>query len=73
MTVVEKIIEHLKSMPEPAQVEVLHFVESLKIEEGRRSRRGEDYEWSEFSLAAAMRGIEEEQSPYLIEDIKERF
>jgi len=70
MTIVDKIVQHLGSLPESTQAEVLDFVEYLKFKEGHK---GEDYEWSQFSLDSAMKGIEEERSPYRIEDLKERF
>ena len=70
MNIVEKIIEQLKSMPESDQAEVLDFLEYLKSKKGRNE---EDSEWSHFSSDSAMRGIEEEPSPYGIEDIKEKF
>lgn len=57
-------------MPESDKIEVLEFVEYLKSKKGRKE---EDSEWSRFSLDSAMKGIEEESSPYGIEDIKERF
>ena len=70
MTIVEKIVDQLKSMPESAQTEVLDFVEYLKSKEGQRT---ENDEWSQFSLDSAMRDIREEHSPYRVEDFKERF
>ncbi len=70
MDIVERIIEELKSIPESAQSEVLDFVEYLK---SKKSRKEEDSEWPRFSLDSAMRGIEEEPSPYDIKDIKEIF
>lgn len=70
MDIVERIIEELKSIPESDQSEVLDFVEYLK---SKKSRKEEDSRWAQFSLDSAMRGIEEEPSPYGIEDIKERF
>ena len=70
MNTIEKIIEQLKSMPESDQAEVLDFLEYLK---SRKSPKEEDSKWSRFSLDSAMRGIEEEPSPYGIEDIKEQF
>jgi hypothetical protein len=70
MDIVERILEQIKSMPELDKAEVLDFVEYLKSKKGRKE---EDSEWSRFSLDSAMRGIEEESSPYGIEDIKERF
>ena len=60
-------------MPESEQTEVLDFVEYLKSKKGRKE---EDPDWSRVSLDSAMRGIEEEPSPYGIEDITpipERF
>jgi hypothetical protein len=70
MDIVERILEEVKSMPELDQTEVLDFVEYLK---SKKERKEEDSEWSRFSLDSAMRGIEEEPSPYGIQDIKERF
>jgi hypothetical protein len=70
MNIVEKIIEELKSMPESDQAKVLDFLEYLKSKKGRKE---EDSEWSQFSLDSAMKGIEEDPSPYGIEDIKEKF
>ncbi len=70
MNIVEKILEQVKSMTESDQTEVLDFVEYLK---SKKVRKEEDSEWSRFSLASAMRGIEEEPSPYGLHDIKERF
>jgi hypothetical protein len=70
MNIVERIVEQVKSMPESDQTEVLDFVEYLKAKKGRKE---EDSEWYRFSLDSAMRGIEEEPSPYGIHDIKEKF
>ena len=70
MDIVERIIEELKSIPESEQSEVLDFVVYLKSKKGRKE---DDSRWAQFSLDSAMRGIEEEPSPYGIEDIKEKF
>lgn len=70
MTTFEKIVENLKTMPESVQAEVLDFVEYLKSKE---ERAGDGYQWGQFSLDSAMRGIAEEPSPYNVEDIKEKF
>jgi hypothetical protein len=70
MDIVEKIIEELNSIPESDQAEVMDFVEYLK---SKKRRKEEGSEWSRFSLDSAMSGIEEEPSPYGIEDIKEKF
>ena len=53
------------------QREVLDFVEFL---ESRRA--GSDVsntEWNRLSLASAMRGMEDEDSPYTREDLKVSF
>jgi hypothetical protein len=70
MTTLEKILENLKTMPESTQAEVLDFVEYLKSKE---DRGGDGYQWGQFSLDSAMRGIAEEPSPYGVPDIKEKF
>jgi hypothetical protein len=70
MTTLEKILENLKTMPESTQAEVLDFVEYLKSKE---DRGGDGYQWGQFSLDSAMRGIAEEPSPYGVQDIKEKF
>lgn len=70
MTTFEKIIEKLKTMPESVQAEVLDFVEYLK---SKGEKASEGYQWEQFSLDSAMRGIAEEPSPYEVQDIKEKF
>ena len=70
MDIVEKIIEELRSIPESAQAEVLDFVEFLRSKKGSKE---EGPEWRRFALESAIRGIEEEPTPYGIEDIKETF
>ncbi len=64
MNTVEKIFEHLETMPESERNEVLDFVEYLKTTARRRKQSEEDSQWGYFSLKSAMRGIEEEYSPY---------
>jgi hypothetical protein len=61
-------------MPESFQAEILDFVEYLesKIKKGQKVDR-EETEWSELSLSFAMRDMEEEYSPYSLNDLKERF
>jgi hypothetical protein len=70
MTILEKIVEKLKAMPESTQAEVLNFVEYLKA---KKDRDSEEERWERFSLNSAMRGIAEEPSPYGVQDIKEKF
>lgn len=66
MSLEEKIIRNIKELPESKQVEVLDFVEYLRS-------KTEERDWSEFSLSSAMRGMENEATPYSVQDLKESF
>ena len=66
MNLSDKIIETVKSLPESKQAEVLDFLEHIKA-------KNENSEWSSFSISAAMKGMENEISPYSLNDIKETF
>lgn len=69
MTISERIHEKLRGLPEPVQREILDFVEYLT-----QKVRKEDEEWSQLSIAAALRGLEEEQWPSYNEgDLKEKW
>ena len=69
MSIAERININVKRLPESKQIEVLDFVEYLKS----RAEKEEYKEWNDLSLSSAMRGIEDEQSPYSINDLKESF
>jgi len=74
MTTAQAIMQHLKLLPDQAQREVLDFVEFIESrprESG--SERPDDEAWSGFSLATAMRGMEDEETPYTLADLKESF
>lgn len=74
MSLAERILKHIQELPEPFQAEVLDFVEYLesKIKKGKKIE-DEETDWSELSLSFAMRDMEEEYSPYSLNDLKERF
>ncbi len=72
MSLTEKILEHLQSMPEPMQVEVLHFVEYLESKI-KNSEFEDEADWFTLSLSYAMRGMEEESAPYSLKDVKDFF
>ena len=74
MSLPEKILKHIQEMPESFQAEILDFVEYLesKIKKGNKIDR-EGTDWSELSLSFAMRDMEDEYSPYSLNDLKERF
>jgi hypothetical protein len=69
MTIAGRIEQYVEQMPVSLQTEVLHFVEYLTEKSGR-----EDAAWSDMSLAAAMRGMEDEDGPaYTATDLKAVF
>lgn len=73
MTTAQAILEHLKSLPDSAQREVLDFIKFLESRREELIQREEDAMWSRFSLASALRGMEDEETPYTVADLKESF
>jgi hypothetical protein len=73
MTTAEAIVRSLEPLPEAVKQEVLDFVEFIKARQSQETPQKEDEAWSEFSLASAMRGMEDEESPYSLADLKETF
>jgi hypothetical protein len=73
MSTSEAILQHLKSLPDSAQREVLDFVQFLESRRKELAERDENLVWSDFSLTSAMRGIEDEETLYSRADIKESF
>ena len=69
MSLAEEIQQHVKDLPEPLQAEVLDFVQFIESKAERSKEANK--EWSEFSISSAMRGMEEEASPYTLKDLKE--
>ncbi|MGR3301140.1 MAG: DUF2281 domain-containing protein [Candidatus Scalindua sp.] len=69
MSLTERINLNVKKLPESKQMEVLDFVEYLRS----RAEKEEYKEWNDLSLTSAMRGMEDEQSYYSINDLKESF
>ena len=74
MLVTRKIHENVQKLPVPFQTEVLNFVEYLLIKSEREVAKEGDLNWSNFSLASAMRGMEDEDtSTYTMDDLKVVF
>jgi len=73
MTTTEAIIQRLQTLPEAAKQEILDFVEFLEARRYRSVVREEDVAWSAFSLTSAMRGMEDEDTPYTLADLRESF
>ncbi len=71
MTVADRILHHLESLPESMQAQVLEYVEYLERRGQGAIETDEDAHWRAFSLEQAMRGMEDEPSPYTEDDIKE--
>jgi hypothetical protein len=69
MSLAETIIKDVQALSESKQVEVLDFVQYLRS----REEKQEINDWADFSLSSAIRGMEDEQSPYSLNDIKESF
>lgn len=69
MTLEERIIQSMRELPEPEKGEVLDFIQYLKTKIEQRKKK----DWMDFSLSSAMRGMEEEQMPYSLDDLKEYF
>ncbi len=75
MTTLESIHQHVQMLPDSLQQEVLDFAKFLLFKrEQEITPEQDEIEWSEFSLASAMRGMEDEDSPtYTTDDLKEVF
>ena len=73
MTTVQVIAQHIEALPEDARREVLDFMEFLEYKAKPSVKHEGDEAWSPFSLASAMRGMEDEFSPYTTADLKEAF
>jgi len=74
MLVTRRIHENVQKLPVPFQTEVLNFVEYLLIKSEREVAKESELNWSSFSLASAMRGMEDEDTPtYTMDDLKVVF
>ncbi len=73
MTLTEKIFSHIENLPEMYQVEVLDFIEFLESKSKTLPDRNDEERaiWSSFSLAQAMRGTEDEEDLYSLDDVEE--
>jgi hypothetical protein len=64
MSLEEKIIKQIHELPESRQSEVFDFVEYLRT-------KTDEKDWPSFTLTSAMRGMEDEDSLYTLDDLKE--
>ncbi len=64
MITMDKIQEKIQKLPPALQAEVLDFVEYLQLKaERNKAQHVEDDRWGGISLALAMRGMEQEETP----------
>ena len=74
MNVTERIANEVETLPPEAQQEVLDFVGFLRARLITKESRTPDIQWSEFSIANALRDMEQEAGPeYDDADLKERW
>lgn len=69
MNLEKEVIERFKALPEHKQAEAIDFIDFLQ----KRTEAQEQERWGEFSLASAMRGMEDEDDFYTVGDLKEKF
>jgi hypothetical protein len=69
MRLEEIILKHLQELPGPEKAEVLNFIEYLRTKTEKKDRS----DWTTFSLSSAMRDMEDEGTPYSLDDLKESF
>lgn len=74
MTIADKIQGYVKRLPTSSQTAVLDFAQFLFKKAESEQSRVEEFTWSDLSLAGAMRGMENEDTPkYTTSDIKVLF
>lgn len=73
MVITERIQKYVLQLPTSLQSEVLDYVEYLLAKTKHETNREENGSWSDLSLSAAMRGMENEASGYSVSDIKVDF
>ena len=69
MSIAETILKDVEALSESKQLEVLDFMQYLRS----KAEKQDVNDWPDFSLSSAMRGLEEEQTPYSLNYIKESF
>ena len=69
MNLADIIIKDLQNLPKTEQMEIIDFIKYLQ----EKIEKQDNKDWSMFSISSAMKGMEDEISPYSIDDLKERF
>ncbi|MCD4782622.1 MAG: DUF2281 domain-containing protein [Candidatus Eremiobacteraeota bacterium] len=65
MSLAERIVKQVQALPKSKQAEVLDFVEYLRS----KVEKQETKDWADLSLSSSMRGMEDEQTPYSLNDL----
>ncbi len=74
MSLTDKIEQYVEKLPPSFQSEVLDYAKFLLIRAEQESRTHEEKEFSDLSLALAMRGMENDVDPiYTTSDLKATF
>ena len=74
MSAMEQIADRLQMLPPRLQREVLDFIDFLAQRVAQHEDASEEADWTKFSLAQAMNGLENEDSPeYSEADLKETW
>lgn len=64
MSITESIQHHVQMLPDTLQQEVLDFIKFLLFKREQETTPEQDeIEWANFSLASAMHGMEDEDTP----------
>ncbi len=69
MTLEERLQQAIHKLPDAYREELWDFVQYLMM----KAERAERAEWAALSLSSALRGMEDEPSPYTLDDLKVRF
>ena len=74
MSIKQIIQDKIDILSEEKQTEVLIFLDSLIEIQHKYDRQEENDEWSQFSLAQAMQGLDDDSLPeYTEQDLKEKW
>jgi len=74
MIVRDQITDRLQKLSPSLQRKVLDFIDFLEHGAAQRHDASEDADWTKFSLAQAMNGLEDEDSPeYSEADLIEKW
>jgi len=74
MDTVQIIDNNLAKLPQFLLLDVLNFTKYLIFKTEQKLTVPENTpNWATLSLNSAMRGMEDEQCPYTLEDLKEKF